>query len=125
MNKILIAIGGNAILNPARGSPVEQRRMIDRTAGEIAHIIKEGHNVVLTHGNGPQIGNLLAMQEECGLVLAQPLDVLGAQTQGMLGYLLEQSLKNRLREMGIRKDVVTILTQVVVDGACSSFENPA
>ena len=124
MTKIVIAIGGNAILNPAKGSPVEQKRQIDETCREITEIIQEGHDVVLTHGNGPQIGNILAMQEECGLVQAQPLDVCGAQTQGMLGYLLQQSLGNRLREKGVEKTVVTVLTQVVVDESCDSFENP-
>ncbi len=124
MSKIVIAIGGNAILNPSRGSPKEQQRMIDATTKEIVQITREGNDVVLTHGNGPQIGNLLAMQEECGLVLAQPLDVLGAETQGMIGYLLQQSLDNRLKDKGIRKQVVTILTQVIVDETCSSFEAP-
>lgn len=124
MTKIVIAIGGNAILNPVKGSPVEQKRQIDETCREIMEIIREGHDVVLTHGNGPQIGNILAMQEECGLVQAQPIDVCGAQTQGMLGYLLQQSLGNRLREKGIEKPVVTILTQVVVDESCNSFEKP-
>jgi carbamate kinase len=124
MSKIVIAIGGNAILNPARGSPIEQQRMIDETCMEIAQIILKGYDVVLTHGNGPQIGNLLAMQEECGLVHPQPLDVCGAQTQGMLGYSLQQSLDNRLRESGITKQVATVLTQVVVDSSSSSFTNP-
>ncbi len=111
-------------MNPSRGDPLEQQRIIDNTALEIAQIIREGYDVVLTHGNGPQVGNLLAMQEECGLVQAQPLDVLGAQTQGMIGYLLQQSLDNRLKESGINKQVVTILTQVIVDESCSSFEVP-
>ena len=124
MGRIVIAIGGNAILNPARGSPQEQQRMIDGTCSEIAQIILKGYNVVLTHGNGPQIGNILAMQEECGLVHPQPLDVCGAQTQGMLGYSLQQSLDNRLKEQGISKQVVTVLTQVIVDESCASFENP-
>lgn len=124
MTRIVIAIGGNAILNPARGNPVEQQELIDKTCREITQIIQKGYNVVLTHGNGPQIGNILAMQEECGLVHPQPLDVCGAETQGMLGYSLQQSLDNRLEETGIKKQVVTILTQVIVDGSCSSFENP-
>jgi len=111
-------------LNPARGSPVEQQRLIDETCMEIAQIILKGYDVVLTHGNGPQIGNLLAMQEECALVHPQPLDVCGAQTQGMLGYSLQQSLDNRLRESGITKQVATVLTQVVVDASSSSFTNP-
>jgi carbamate kinase len=124
MSRIVIAIGGNAILNPSRGSPVEQQRMIDETCMEIAQIIRKGYDVVLTHGNGPQIGNILAMQEECALVHPQPLDVCGAETQGMLGYSLQQSLDNRLRESGITKQVATVLTQVVVDASSSSFTNP-
>ncbi len=124
MSRIVIAIGGNAILNPARGSPIEQQRMIDKTCTEIAQIIQKGYDVVITHGNGPQIGNILAMQEECGLVHSQPLDVIGAQTQGMLGYLLQQSLDNRLAEKGIEKQIATVLTQVIVDDSCSSFEAP-
>ncbi len=121
---IVIAIGGNAILNPAMGNPCEQRRMIDKTCLEIAQIIQRGYDVVLTHGNGPQIGNILAMQEECGSVQAQPLDVCGAQTQGMLGYLLKQSLDNRLRESGINKQVAAVLTQVIVDESDPSFDIP-
>lgn len=124
MSRLVIAIGGNAILNPTMGSPIEQQRLIDKTCGEIASIIMSGYEVVLTHGNGPQIGNILAMQEECGSVHAQPLDVCGAQTQGMLGYLLQQSLDNRLREKGLKKQVATILTQVVVDESCPSFKDP-
>ncbi len=124
MRTIVIAIGGNAILNPAKGDPQEQQRLIDNTAGEIVEIIWKGFDVVLTHGNGPQIGNILAMQEECGLVHPQPLDVCGAQTQGMLGYSLQQSIDNRLKEKGINKQVVTVLTQVLVDDSCASFLNP-
>ena len=124
MTRIVIAIGGNAILNPTKGNPVEAQQKIDETCTEIAGIIEKGYDVILTHGNGPQIGNILAMQEECGLVHPQPLDVCGAQTQGMLGYALQQSLDNRLKERGINKKVTTVLTQVVVDDSCSSFENP-
>lgn len=124
MNLIVIAIGGNAILNPSEGNPIEQQEIIDRTCRQIARIISMGHDVVLTHGNGPQIGNILAMQEECGLVHPQPLDICGAQTQGMLGYSLALSLWNMLSEIGIKKEVVTVLTQVIVDDSCSSFENP-
>ncbi len=124
MGTIVIAIGGNAILNPEKGNPQEQQRLIDNTAGEIVEIMRKGYDVVLTHGNGPQIGNILTMQDECGLVHPQPLDVCGAQTQGMLGYSLQQSIDNRLKEKGINKQVVTVLTQVLVDDSCASFENP-
>src|SRR5574341_2597589 len=112
MTRIVIAIGGNAILNPANGNPKEQQRMIDETCSEIAQIVQNGYDVVLTHGNGPQIGNILAMQEECGFVQPQPLDVCGAQTEGMLGYSLQQSIDNKLKEKGMNKQVVTVLTQV-------------
>jgi len=122
--RIVIAIGGNAILNPAKGSPEEQKEMIDKTCRKIALIVEKGYDVVITHGNGPQIGNILAMQEECGFLQAQPLDVAGAMTQGMLGYLLQQSLDNSLKELGIKKQVATVVTQVIVDESCSSFENP-
>ncbi len=124
MSRIVIAIGGNAILNPARGSPQVQQELIDETCGEIAQIVQKGYDVVLTHGNGPQIGNILAMQEECGLVHPQPLDICGAQTQGMLGYSLQQSLDNRLKEKKINRQVATILTQVIVDEKSSYFKNP-
>ncbi len=124
MPRIVIAIGGNAILNPAEGNPIEQQRMIDQTCREIAQIVQNGYEVVLSHGNGPQIGNILAMQEECGTVQPQPLDVCGAQTQGMLGYLLQQSLDNRLKEQGIRKQVVTIVTRVIVDSSTQKPTKP-
>ena len=124
MSLILIAIGGNAVLNPENGNPQEQQEKIDDTCREITSIIRGGNDVVLTHGNGPQIGNILAMQEECGLVHPQPLDICGAQTQGMLGYLLQRSLSNMFREIGIKKQVATIITQVIVDGSCESFHNP-
>jgi carbamate kinase len=124
MSLIVIAIGGNAILNPERGNPKEQQEKIDGTCREISRIASAGHDVVLTHGNGPQVGNILAMQEECGLVHPQSMDIIVAQTQGMLGYLLQRSLSNMLSEMGIKKEVVTVLTQVVVDASCCSFENP-
>ncbi|HEX7575960.1 MAG TPA: carbamate kinase [Candidatus Methanoperedens sp.] len=124
MSLIVIAIGGNAILNPERGNPKEQQEKIDGTCRAIALIARAGHDIVLTHGNGPQVGNILAMQEECGLVHPQSLDIIVAQTQGMLGYLLQRSLSNMLSEIGIKKEVVTVLTQVVVDASCCSFENP-
>ncbi len=122
--KIVIAIGGNAILNPVKSNIEEQQKRIDETCREIAQIIMKGYDVVLTHGNGPQIGNILAMQEECAYVHPQPMDVCGAQTQGWLGYLLQQSLNNRLKEIGIKKRVVTLLTQVIVDELCDSFKKP-
>ncbi len=117
---VVIALGGNALLQ--RGEPVsaEVQRKNMRTAGEsIAQVARE-HHVVLTHGNGPQVG-LLALQEASySDIFQNPLDVLGAQTEGMIGYLIEQELSNRLPG----REILTLLTRVEVDAADPAFQNP-
>jgi carbamate kinase len=117
---VVIALGGNALLQ--RGEPVsaENQRKNMRTAGaSIAEVARE-HHVVLTHGNGPQVG-LLALQEASYSDLFQnPLDVLGAETEGMIGYLIEQELSNRLPG----REILTLLTRVEVDPDDPAFLNP-
>lgn len=117
---VVIALGGNALLQ--RGEPVsaEVQRKNMRTAGaSIAEVAKE-HHVVLTHGNGPQVG-LLALQEASySDIFQNPLDVLGAETEGMIGYLIEQELSNRLPG----REILTLLTRVEVDPKDSAFQNP-
>jgi carbamate kinase len=117
---VVIALGGNALLQ--RGEPVsaEAQRKNMRTAGaSIAEVARE-HHVVLTHGNGPQVG-LLALQEASYSDLFQnPLDVLGAETEGMIGYLIEQELSNRLPG----REILTLLTRVEVDPSDPAFQNP-
>ena len=117
---VVIALGGNALLK--RGEPVsaEVQRKNMRTAGaSIAEVAKE-HHVVLTHGNGPQVG-LLALQEASySDIFQNPLDVLGAETEGMIGYLIEQELSNRLPG----REILTLLTRVRVDQNDASFKNP-
>jgi len=117
---VVIALGGNALLQ--RGEPVsaEFQRKNMRTAGaSIAQVAME-HHVVLTHGNGPQVG-LLALQEASySDIFQNPLDVLGAQTEGMIGYLIEQELSNRLPG----REILTLLTRVEVDPADPAFQNP-
>lgn len=119
---VVVALGGNALLR--RGEPLtaeNQRANVRRAAAAIAAVIAAGHRVVICHGNGPQVG-LLALQgaaykpEE-----AFPLDVLGAETEGMIGYLIEQELENVLAG-GPR--VATLLTQVEVDPRDPAFRNP-
>lgn len=119
---IVVALGGNALLK--RGQPLTaeiQRANIRVAAESLAGLAKAGHQLVVTHGNGPQVG-LLALQgaaykpEE-----AYPLDVLGAETEGMIGYMIEQELENAL---GHDRPVVTLLTQVVVDRDDPAFKNP-
>ena len=119
---VVIALGGNALLR--RGEPLtaqNQRENVKTAARSIARVISAGHQVVVTHGNGPQVG-LLALQgaaykpEE-----AYPLDVLGAETEGMIGYLIEQELENALPG---DQPVATLLTQVEVDARDPAFKTP-
>lgn len=124
--KIVVALGGNAILQPGQfGTSDEQRHNVDVTAEAIAELIRRGHEVVVTHGNGPQVGNILIQNEEAsGLVPAMPLDICGAESQGQIGYMIQQSLHNRLHALGIDKPVVTVVTQVVVDPHDPAFADP-
>lgn len=124
--KIVVALGGNAILQPGQfGTIDEQRHNVDVTAEAIAELIRRGHQVVVTHGNGPQVGNILIQNEEASdQVPAMPLDVCGAESQGQIGYMIQQSLHNRLHALGIDKPVVTVVTQVVVDPQDPAFQNP-
>jgi len=117
---VVIALGGNALLQ--RGEPVsaENQRKNMRTAGASIAAVAREHHVVLTHGNGPQVG-LLALQEASySDIFQNPLDVLGAETEGMIGYLIEQELSNRLPG----REILTLLTRVEVDPEDPAFENP-
>ena len=119
---VVAAIGGNALLR--RGEPLTaetQRANVKVAAGALAEIVRAGHQLIVTHGNGPQVG-LLALQ---GAAYkpdeAYPLDVLGAETEGMIGYLIEQELENAL---GHDHAVATLLTQVIVDPKDPAFQTP-
>lgn len=117
---VVIALGGNALLQ--RGQPLEadtQRHNIQTAARAIA-AIAQTHTVIVTHGNGPQVGLLALQAEAYSRVRPYPLDVLGAETEGMIGYLMEQELRNCLPE----RQVVTLLTQVEVDAGDSAFAQP-
>ena len=118
--KVLIALGGNALLKRGEAlSADNQLANIDRAAAQLALIARK-HEVILTHGNGPQIG-LLALQAEAYTPVAPyPLDVLGAESQGMVGYLLEQALSNLLPE----RQVVSLITRVEVDALDAAFAHP-
>ena len=100
---ILVALGGNAIKQADdKGTAAEQFANVYKTSRELVKLIKAGYKLVITHGNGPQVGNLLIQQEEAKrLVPDMPLDVDGAMTQGQLGYMFEQALENLLHEENI------------------------
>ena len=119
--RVVIGLGGNALLQRGQSPDVNaQRANIHRVCQAIVPLIKQ-HQLILTHGNGPQVGLLALQAEAYQEVPAYPLDVLGAQTQGMIGYLLSQELMNQLPE----KWVVTLLTQVMVDIDDAAFKNPS
>ena len=118
--RILVALGGNALLH--RGEPLEaalQQTNVERAAASIAELARE-HDIAITHGNGPQVG-LLALQAAAYKdVKTYPLDILGAETEGMIGYLLEQALNNALPE----RATATLLTQVIVQPDDPAFQQP-
>jgi carbamate kinase len=118
---VVIALGGNALLK--RDEPPEaeiQRRNVGRAAAAIAEVAAQ-HGVVVTHGNGPQVGLLALQAEKFERVQPYPLDVLGAETEGMIGYLIDQELANRLPD----RQIATLLTQVEVDPDDPAFANPS
>lgn len=126
MAKIVVALGGNAILRPGqRGTYAEQLENVKLTADSIVKLIEAGHTVILTHGNGPQVGTVLIQQESAAeKVPPQPLDVCGAMTQGQIGYMVQNSLDNALRKHGVRRSVVPLVTRSLVDSADPAFTNP-
>ncbi len=122
----MIAIGGNAILQPDEdGSAEKQLENLAITSDQIAIMIQKGYQVVITHGNGPQVGNILLRNEIAeGIVPPMPMDICVAESQGQIGYMIQQSLKNKLNKMGIKGRVTAIVTQVVVDESDDAFEVP-
>ncbi|NJE04074.1 carbamate kinase [Thermococcus sp. MV11] len=130
MKRVVIALGGNAILQRGqKGTYEEQMANVMKTARQIVDIILDGdYEVVITHGNGPQVGALL-LHMDAGQAVhgipAQPMDVAGAMTQGQIGYMIQQALVNELRARGIEKPVATIVTQTLVDKDDPAFQNPS
>jgi len=127
MVKIVLALGGNALLKKGRkGTYEEQFNNAKKTAKTICDIIELGYDVIITHGNGPQVGAIL-LQNEAGIekdIPSMPLDVVNAESQALIGYMLQQTIQNELAKRGLRKNVVSIITQVIVDKNDSAFQNP-
>ncbi|KUH31924.1 carbamate kinase [Thermococcus celericrescens] len=130
MKRVVIALGGNAILQRGqKGTYEEQMANVMKTARQIVDIILDGdYEVVITHGNGPQVGALLlhmdAGQQVHGIP-AQPMDVAGAMTQGQIGYMIQQAIRNELKRRGIDRPVATIVTQTIVDKNDPAFLHPS
>ena len=123
MSKIVIALGGNALGN----TPKEQMDRLERVAKIIVKLIKDGNEIVLTHGNGPQVGQIsLAMEYASSKVDTpiMPFAECGSMSQGYIGYQLQQALQDELERQKIKKDCVTLITQVLVDASDPAFKNP-
>jgi carbamate kinase len=124
----VIAFGGNALLrSEQKGTYNEQLENVKDTCKSIVHLIERGYNIIIGHGNGPQVGNVMLQHEITSRVtdvLAMPLDFCVSETQGSIGYLIEQGLRNILIEHNIKRNVVGIITQVVVDKNDPMFINP-
>jgi carbamate kinase len=126
MKTILVAVGGNSLIRAGeKGTTGEQLQNARRTAAEIVALCAGGHRIVLTHGNGPQVGAALLRSERgASEVPGQPLDVCGACTQGEIGYLLEQSIETELARAGMHVPIVTVITQSVVSADDPAMQRP-
>lgn len=127
MPTAVVAIGGNSLVRAGeRGTLEEQRRNLDLTCEGIAAVLAAGYRVVLTHGNGPQVGDAWRRSElAADQVEPLPLDVCVAETQGSIGYLLQQSLQETLQRRGLSRPVVTLVTQVLVSRRDPGFGRPS
>ena len=127
MKRIVIALGGNALQEAGKPATAEsQLEVVEKTSAYIADIIEAGYDVVIAHGNGPQVGRIVLQNETATNVTpAMPFDVCGAMSQGYIGYHIQQGLTKVLRQRGVNKQVVTLVTQVVVDKNDSKFQNPS
>lgn len=125
--RVVVAIGGNSLITDPEHQTVEDQYLAAaETDHHIAGLVAEGWDAVITHGNGPQIGFILRRSDLAAHELHEvPLDVCGADTQGAIGYLLQQNLINDFEQMGIDKGVVTLVTQVEVDPDDPAFAKPS
>lgn len=123
----MVALGGNAILKyKEEGTAEEQMKNVRATCLTLAWLIKEGYHIAVTHGNGPQVGDILLRNEIAKDELPpMPLDFCGAESQGMIGYMLQQCLMNEMHQVGIEKPVMTILTQTLVAKDDPAFDRPS
>ena len=124
--KVLVSLGGNAILKHGQtGTAQEQALNVQNTAKHLAVLLRRGERIAITHGNGPQVGNILLQNEIAKNTLPpMPLDVCGAESQGMIGYMLQRALRSELESGGPNLPVATIVSQTLVDAEDPAFKNP-
>lgn len=125
MSKIVIALGGNALGN----TPAEQLKLVEGTSSAIVDLIEAGNDVVIAHGNGPQVGMInlgMSTAAEAGAIKSSmPFPECGAMSQGYIGYHLQNGIRNEMVKRGIKKNVATIVTQVLVDEKDPAFQHPS
>jgi len=127
MPTAVVAIGGNSLItDPRHRSVADQFAATRETARHLAGMVESGWTIVVTHGNGPQVGFILLRSDLSAEVLHRvPLDSCGADTQGALGYMIQQCLQNEFLARGIRRQAVTVVTQVLVDRSDRAFQRPS
>ena len=123
---LLVALGGNALIRKGQsGSVDEQFENLKIPMTQIARLSRE-YRIIITHGNGPQVGNLLLQQECCDTVPRLPLEILVAQTQGQIGYMIESTLDEALMSLGVNNQpLVSLISYVVVDQTDKAFQSPS
>src|SRR5512140_1480760 len=124
----VVAFGGNALLRSSQiGTAEEQEQNSYDTCKNLLELIKSGYDLIITHGNGPQVGNIY-LRSDAGYSLYKipkmPLDISVADSQGEIGYMIERQMRNLLIENNIHKQVITLLTQVLVDKDDPAFKEP-
>lgn len=124
--RIVLALGGNAISKKNASTAEAQREALQIACKQVCALVKEGHEIVVSHGNGPQVGNLYLQQKACDSdrIPAMPMDTCVAMTQGSIGYWLQNALQEELSRNQLKKTVVSLITQVEVDEKDEAFRNP-
>lgn len=123
VQRIVVALGGNALQKDGDNGAESQKRVARETARQLAQIVQAGHELIIGHGNGPQVGDILLAQQKAAN--PTPLDTCVSMSQGEIGYWLQQGLGNELRSLGINKSIATVTTQVVVSADDPAFNDPS
>jgi carbamate kinase len=126
MSKIVVALGGNALQNGKEARADQQEKVAKETIRKLIPLIKQGHELVIVHGNGPQVGNIVLHEEaiDTETTPTMPLHACVGMTQGMIGYWLQKALNEEMARENIAKDTVTIITQIEVSSEDPAFHNP-
>lgn len=126
MARIVIALGGNALQRKGKASAADQKAVARETAEKLAAVVSQGHQLVIVHGNGPQVGSIMLGQQAINSeeMPAMPLDTCGAMSQGAIGYWLQQALNDEFQKNNLNRQAVSIITQTVVDEDDPKFLSP-